>query len=80
MTARLLRLCGAGWESVRYVEDRKSNNIRYSMDWTKLAGLGYRPVRELEDGLAETVEWYWRNPDRWVPLLRRPAAPVGMMA
>ncbi|WP_328345410.1 dTDP-glucose 4,6-dehydratase [Micromonospora sp. NBC_00421] len=63
----VLRACGADWSSVDYVSDRRSNDIRYSMDWTKAArDLGYRPIRSLIEGLAETVQWYRRHPDRWV--------------
>ncbi|WP_327322550.1 dTDP-glucose 4,6-dehydratase [Streptomyces sp. NBC_01210] len=79
LTKHLLRLCGADWDSVVYVPDRRSNDTRYSMTWTKLAGLGYRPERDFEDGLAETIDWYRRNPDRWAPLMRNPhAAPAAL--
>ncbi|EMF56361.1 MULTISPECIES: dTDP-glucose 4,6-dehydratase [Streptomyces] len=74
LTSHLLRLCGADWDSVVYVPDRRSNDVRYSVTWDKLADLGYRPVRDFEEGLAETVDWYRRNPDRWAPLMRNPHA------
>lgn len=75
LTEAILRVCGAGWESVRYVADRQVNDLRYAMNWSKLANnLGYRPRRALEDGLAQTVEWYRNNPSRWAPLLRNPRA------
>ncbi|MFM9700672.1 dTDP-glucose 4,6-dehydratase [Streptomyces europaeiscabiei] len=74
LTGHLLRLCGADWDSVVYVPDRRSNDVRYSVTWDKLAVLGYRPVRDFEEGLAETVDWYRRNPDRWAPLMRNPHA------
>ncbi|MFF3617271.1 dTDP-glucose 4,6-dehydratase [Streptomyces sp. NPDC002580] len=74
LTDRILRLCGADWDSVTYVPDRRSNDLRYSMAWTKLAGLGYRPEHDFEDGLAETIDWYRRSPDRWAPLTRNPHA------
>ncbi|MDG9709660.1 dTDP-glucose 4,6-dehydratase [Streptomyces sp. DH10] len=74
LTGHLLRLCGADWDSVVYVPDRRSNDVRYSVTWDKLADLGYRPVRDFEEGLAETVDWYRRNPDRWAPLMRNPHA------
>lgn len=81
LTDVILRVCGAGWGSVRYVADRQANDIRYSMDWSKIAdGLGYKPVRALEDGLTQTVEWYRRNPGRWAPLLRNPHAPMANVA
>ncbi|HEY8985569.1 MAG TPA: dTDP-glucose 4,6-dehydratase [Streptomyces sp.] len=73
VTGRLLELCGAGWDAVVHVPDRRSNDIRYSMTWDKAAALGYWPQRGFDDGLAETVEWYRRNTDRWAPL----TAPAG---
>lgn len=75
LTGMLLDVLGLDWDLVQYGPDRPSNDIRYSMDWTKMAQLGYTPARELADGLAETVDWYRRNPDRWAPLLRNPSAP-----
>ncbi|MFJ6568222.1 dTDP-glucose 4,6-dehydratase [Streptomyces sp. NPDC091292] len=69
LTGYLLDLCGATWDAVIYVPDRPANDIRYAIDWTKARDqLGYRPQRRLDDALAETAEWYRRNPDRWAPL------------
>ncbi|WP_380284647.1 dTDP-glucose 4,6-dehydratase [Kitasatospora purpeofusca] len=76
LTGILLRMFDAGWERVRYIPDRASNDLRYAMDWSKTAALGYRPGRDLKAGLTETVDWYRNNPDRWAPLLRTtPEAP-----
>ncbi|MFF8845879.1 dTDP-glucose 4,6-dehydratase [Streptomyces sp. NPDC015127] len=75
LTEILLRLCGAGWDSVAFVADRTANDRRYAMDCTKAAAaLGYQPTWALEDGLAQTVDWYRKNPHRWAPLLRNPHA------
>ncbi|MGW2544723.1 dTDP-glucose 4,6-dehydratase [Kitasatospora sp. NPDC001574] len=71
LTAVLLRIFGAGRDCVQYIPDRTSNDIRYAMDWSKVAALGFRPARDLEDGLAETVDWYRSNPDRWAPVSRK---------
>ncbi|MFJ5120963.1 dTDP-glucose 4,6-dehydratase [Kitasatospora sp. NPDC088548] len=71
LTAVLLRIFGADWDCVQYIPDRTSNDIRYAMDWSKVAALGFRPARDLEEGLAETVDWYRSNPDRWAPLPRK---------
>jgi dTDP-glucose 4,6-dehydratase len=65
---RILRLAGAAEELVRHVEDRPGHDRRYSLDSSKLAGLGWRPERNFEDGLAETVEWYRGNRAWWEPL------------
>ncbi|WP_030548440.1 dTDP-glucose 4,6-dehydratase [Streptomyces albus] len=76
LTGRILTACGADWDAVTYVPDRRSNDIRYAMDWSKIAhDLGYQPQRDFETGVAETVAWYHANPGRWAPLLRTPAAP-----
>ncbi|PKV82609.1 dTDP-glucose 4,6-dehydratase [Streptomyces sp. TLI_146] len=69
LTGHLLNLCDATWDAVTYIPDRPANDVRYSIDWAKARDqLGYRPQHRLEDGLAETAEWYRRNPDRWAPL------------
>jgi dTDP-glucose 4,6-dehydratase len=67
----LLEACAAGHELVTYIPDRRPNDRRYAMDWTKTATrLGYRPVRDLKEQLAATVDWYRRNPERRAPLLQ----------
>ncbi len=73
LTGALLKACGAGWESVREVPDRKGHDRRYSLDDTKLRRLGYRPRIGFEEGIARTVAWYRDNPAWWGPL---PAATV----
>ena len=42
----------------------------------KLADLGFAPERDLEDGLAETVDWCRSNPDRWSPVGNAEAVPA----
>ncbi|MFF2964271.1 dTDP-glucose 4,6-dehydratase [Streptomyces sp. NPDC057963] len=74
LTGKLLRLCDADWDSVAYIPDRLSNDLRYALDWSKIADLGYEPVRDFEAGLAETVAWYQSHPDWWTPLTRNSAA------
>ncbi|MGP2437848.1 dTDP-glucose 4,6-dehydratase [Streptomyces sp. JW3] len=72
LTGLLLDACGAGWDQVEYVEDRKGHDLRYSVDWTKIRDeLGYRPEHDFATGLAETVAWYRDNRAWWEPLKRR---------
>ncbi|MFF1794850.1 dTDP-glucose 4,6-dehydratase [Kitasatospora sp. NPDC058263] len=69
LTELILGACGAEPGSVRFIPDRQSNDERYAMDWSKIAGtLGYRPSRPLHDHLASTVAWYRDHAARW-PLL-----------
>ncbi|GAA2290316.1 dTDP-glucose 4,6-dehydratase [Nonomuraea roseoviolacea subsp. roseoviolacea] len=65
LTGRLLEACGAGWDMVEPVADRKGHDRRYSLDDAKLRALGYRPRVPFEQGLKETVEWYAANRDWW---------------
>ncbi|MFI2215086.1 dTDP-glucose 4,6-dehydratase [Streptomyces sp. NPDC020141] len=69
LTGLLLEACGAGWDRVERVADRKGHDRRYSVDWTKIrTELGYTPRRDFAEGLAETVDWYRaRRPSRTAP-------------
>jgi dTDP-glucose 4,6-dehydratase len=74
LTGRLLAACGAGWEMVELVEDRKGHDRRYSLSIAKIsAELGYAPAVSLDAGLAATVAWYRDNRAWWEPLKQRAA-------
>ncbi|HVU71574.1 MAG TPA: dTDP-glucose 4,6-dehydratase [Mycobacteriales bacterium] len=75
LTERLLAACGRDWSFVTYVEDRKGHDRRYSIDGTKVEGLGYTPQMDFDKGLAETVQWFRDNEDWWRPL--KQAAKLG---
>jgi dTDP-glucose 4,6-dehydratase len=68
VTRRILELTGRDESLVRHVDDRPGHDRRYSLDFSKLAGLGWRPERRFEEGLAETVAWYRDNRPWWEPL------------
>jgi dTDP-glucose 4,6-dehydratase len=74
LTERLLAACGAGWDMVTRVEDRKGHDRRYSVDITKISEeLGYSPAVNFDTGLADTVTWYRDNRPWWEPLKERAA-------
>jgi dTDP-glucose 4,6-dehydratase len=74
LTGRLLAACGADWDRVVPVADRKGHDRRYSLDITKISTeLGYAPSIDLDRGLAETVAWYRDNRPWWEPLKARTA-------
>mgnify|MGYP003042394740 CR=1 FL=1 len=78
LTALLLTACGADWDMVDFVEDRKGHDRRYSVDCTKICTeLGYLPRKDFATGLAETVAWYRENRSWWEPLKERAALGVG---
>ncbi|MFI0875239.1 dTDP-glucose 4,6-dehydratase [Streptomyces parvus] len=74
LTRLLLDICGAGWESVELVTDRKGHDLRYSVDSGKIRDeLGWTPRNTMDTGLAATVAWYRQNRDHW----QRSPAPDG---
>jgi dTDP-glucose 4,6-dehydratase len=74
LTGLLLDACGAGWEMVEPVEDRKGHDRRYSLSIDKISTeLGYRPQMSFEAGLAHTVAWYRDNRAWWEPLKAKAA-------
>jgi dTDP-glucose 4,6-dehydratase len=68
LTERLLAACGAGWDQVDHVQDRKAHDRRYSVDIAKITELGYAPRVEFDAGLADTLAWYRDNRAWWEPL------------
>jgi dTDP-D-glucose 4,6-dehydratase len=70
LTHALLECCGADWDMVAYVEDRKGHDRRYSLDDSLLRGMGYRARVPFGKGLKDTVCWYRENRHWWEPLKR----------
>jgi dTDP-glucose 4,6-dehydratase len=79
LTQILLECCGAGWEMVTWVADRKGHDRRYCLDDSALRALGYASRVPLRAGLAATVQWYSDNRHWWEPLKQRrnQAGPAG---
>jgi dTDP-glucose 4,6-dehydratase len=75
LTETLLEACGRDWDSsVRYVEDRKAHDRRYSLSIEKIQNeLGYAPSVTFAQGIADTVAWYRDNRAWWEPLKARAA-------
>jgi len=68
LTKRILAMMGKGEEMIQHVEDRKGHDLRYSLNSSKLEALGWKPKKNFEEGLKETVEWYKNNEAWWKPL------------
>ena len=68
ITILLLDLLGKDRSLIRYVEDRKGHDRRYSIDCSKLKSLGWHPIHSFSTGMSETVQWYLDNGDWWRPL------------
>ncbi len=65
MTKLILKFAPKPESLIHYVQDRKGHDRRYSMDFTKIKKLGWRPVTTFEDGLKKTIEWYRSNEAWW---------------
>ncbi|MEU6480939.1 dTDP-glucose 4,6-dehydratase [Streptomyces sp. NPDC047017] len=77
LTGLLLDACGAGWDMVEHVADRKGHDLRYSLSIAKIQEeLGYTPLVTFEQGLADTVRWYRDNRAWWEPLKAKAALPA----
>lgn len=53
-----------------YVTDRAGHDRRYAIDETKAREeLGYKPLRDFDTGLEQTLSWYLSNEDWWRKLV-----------
>ena len=75
LTAAILDTCGASWDMVVSVTDRKAHDRRYSLDDSLLRSMGYAPQVPFSEGLKATIEWYASTREWWEPL-HRPTPPV----
>eukprot|EP00546_Thalassionema_frauenfeldii_P014209 CAMPEP_0178911936 /NCGR_PEP_ID=MMETSP0786-20121207/9975_1 /TAXON_ID=186022 /ORGANISM="Thalassionema frauenfeldii, Strain CCMP 1798" /LENGTH=382 /DNA_ID=CAMNT_0020584445 /DNA_START=197 /DNA_END=1342 /DNA_ORIENTATION=- len=50
---------------IKFVPDRKFNDLRYTINSSKLHKLGWTESTSWEDGLRETVEWYQKYTSRY---------------
>ncbi|NCG37605.1 MAG: dTDP-glucose 4,6-dehydratase, partial [Actinobacteria bacterium] len=71
ITYRLLELCSRDESAIEPVADRLGHDRRYSVDTSKIRGLGWERKRAFDDALAETVAWYRDNRAWWEPLKAR---------
>ncbi len=65
---KILDHTAASPDLVRHVEDRPGHDRRYSLDSSKLMGLGWKPAWAFDEGLAQTVDWYREHRAWWEPI------------
>ena len=58
LSKKILEILGFDDSRLEYVTDRKGHDQRYSVDWSKIAAIGYRPQKNWEIGITETVLYY----------------------
>jgi dTDP-glucose 4,6-dehydratase len=71
ITSRLLALTGRDESFIDVVPDRLGHDRRYSVTLDKIHALGWRPERDFDQGLEQTVDWYRANRGWWEPLKQR---------
>lgn len=64
----VLQELDAPGDFVTHVTDRQGHDRRYSLDTTKIRGLGWRPRHAFDEGLRSTVGWYREHRAWWEPL------------
>jgi dTDP-glucose 4,6-dehydratase len=65
LTRKILSLLGKGEDLITWVPDRPGHDKRYSIDASKLRGLGWAPEMNWDEGMASTVQWYQENESWW---------------
>ena len=68
ITHRILKMLDKDDSMIRYVEDRKGHDLRYSLDCTKLMNMGWKPEFDFDEALMNTVSWYMENEWWWQSL------------
>lgn len=69
LTHKLLEFLGKDESYIKPVPDRLGHDYRYSLDCTKINGLGWSQEHDFYKALKETVEWYRANEWWWKPLV-----------
>lgn len=63
---KLLELLDSDESMIEYVKDRPGHDRRYAINFDKIKNeLGWEPSVTLEEGLAQTVEWFKQNEAWW---------------
>tara|TARA_R110001592_G_scaffold112406_4_gene310629 strand:+ start:127 stop:1134 length:1008 start_codon:yes stop_codon:yes gene_type:complete len=65
LTRKILALTGKDESLIQWVPDRPGHDQRYSIDASKLKGLGWQPAMPWEEGMEKTVAWYRDNETWW---------------
>ena len=68
ITEMIIENIGSDESMIEYVKDRLGHDLRYSLDCSKLKGLGWVPEYDFDEALEQTVRWYVENEWWWKPL------------
>jgi dTDP-glucose 4,6-dehydratase len=66
MDKKLNNAPGTSEQLITYVKDRPGHDRRYAIDASKInKELGWKPLVNLEEGLKQTIDWYFDN-EEWL--------------
>lgn len=64
MDSKLNNTTGTSEQLITYIKDRPGHDRRYAIDASKInKELGWKPSVTFEEGLAQTIDWYFDNSD-----------------
>lgn len=73
ITHKVLEVLGKPKSLIKPVADRQGHDRRYSLDTSRLEGLGFRSQTDFDTALRETVKWYVANEAWWRGIKERSA-------
>ncbi|KQB35348.1 dTDP-glucose 4,6-dehydratase, partial [Acidiplasma cupricumulans] len=62
---KILHIMNKPESLIKCVNDRPGNDLRYSLDSSKLNALGFKPEVDINEGLNKTIDWYKNNKSWW---------------
>ena len=65
LAKKIIKILNRESDLVEFVNDRKGHDLRYSLKFDKISGLGFSPQVNFDDGLEDTVAWYASNKSWW---------------
>ncbi len=68
LTKKILRLFGKTSKEIEFVKDRPGHDFRYALDFAKIKKLGFKPSKNFDKNLKETIDWYKENEAWWKPM------------
>ena len=61
----ILKLTDKPQNLMKFVEDRRGHDLRYSLRTEKAQELGWRPATGFSVGIEKTIQWYRQNVEWW---------------
>jgi dTDP-glucose 4,6-dehydratase len=73
ITQTILSLTSKPDSLIKRVADRQGHDRRYSIDMSKVEGMGFRCQTDFDEALRRTVQWYVENETWWRAIKERSA-------